>query len=180
MASSALSPSLWAHRVTFVVFALLILVVQLVPIDLRPARGAPPDLLLPFALAWMARRPDYLPVWVVAGLFLIADMLLLRPPGLYAALVVILTEKVRRRALERRFTTLAGEWGTVALGIVTVALVYRVILFATMVPQAPLGQSLIQTGLTVAVYPLVVFVTHYLFGVTRPAPSETDERGRVI
>ena len=122
MVSGLFSFSLWMSRLTFLVFALVILVVQLVPLDLRPATWAPPDLLLPFTLAWMARRPDYLPVWMVGGLFLVADMLLMRPPGLYAAMVVVLAENVRSKALERRFTTFGGEWGTVAVGIVIIAL----------------------------------------------------------
>ena len=180
MVSGLFSFSLWMSRLTFLVFALVILVVQLVPLDLRPATWAPPDLLLPFTLAWMARRPDYLPVWMVAGLFLVADMLLMRPPGLYAAMVVIFAETIRSKALERRFTTFGGEWATVTFGIVTIAVLNRVVHFAVVLPQAPLGLTVLETTLTVAVYPLVVFVTHYLFGVIRPAPGEADDRGRVL
>jgi len=155
-------------------------VVQLVPLDMRPAIWAAPDLLLVVTLVWVARRPDYLPVLVIALIFLTADLLFQRPPGLFAGLVVILTETLRKRSHGMRTMPLALEWGTIAFGVVAITLANRLVLAVTMTPQAPLGLTLIQMIATILAYPVVVLVAHLFFGVSRPAPGELDGRGQRI
>ncbi|MEL6838375.1 MAG: rod shape-determining protein MreD [Pseudomonadota bacterium] len=170
----------WTHRCIFMALAFVIIVAQLVPLDMRPITWSPPDLLLVITLVWVARRPHYLPVFVIAFLFLAADLLFQRPPGLWAALVVILTETIRRQNRDFRNMPLMVEWGTITIGIVGITLVNRLILIITMVPQAPLGLSLIQMIATIAIYPLVVLIAHFIFGVSRSAPGEIGSRGQRI
>lgn len=174
------STTSWAKRCLFLMVAFVIVVAQLVPLDMRPARWAPPDLLLAFTLAWVARRPDFLPVFIIAALFLLADLIFQRPPGLWAALVVMLTETIRRRSREFRSMPLALEWGTIAFGIIVITLVNRVVLAIVMVPQAPLGLTLSQMVLTIAIYPLIIFISHYMMGVQRLAPGAVDGRGHKL
>lgn len=178
--AEAFSGSTWAKRFVFVALAFMIIVTQLVPLDMRPPRWAPPDLLLAFTLAWVARRPDCLPVVVIAGLFLMTDLLFQRPPGLWAGLVVIFTETLRRRAREFRNMPLALEWVTIAFGIVAITLANRIILAMVMTPQAPLGLTLSQMVLTIAIYPVAVFISHYLLGVRRLAPGAIDQKGQKL
>ena len=178
--ADTLTASTWGKRIVFVGLAFIIIVMQLVPLDMRPASWAPPDLLLAVTLAWVARRPDYLPVGVIAALFLMTDLLFQRPPGLWAALVVILTETLRRRSREMRGMPLALEWGTIAFGIVAITLANRLVLAVVMTPQAPLGLTLSQMVLTIMIYPIAVFVTHFLLGVRRPAPGAVDGRGQKL
>jgi len=78
----------WMNRAVFVLLAFVLVVVQLVPLDMRPVIWAMPDFLLVVTLVWVTRRPDYLPILVIAGIFLMADLPFQRPPGLFAALVV--------------------------------------------------------------------------------------------
>ncbi|MEP4639809.1 MAG: hypothetical protein ABJZ83_15675, partial [Yoonia sp.] len=56
-------------------------------------------------------------------------------------------------------------------------LIYRVSLTIVMTPQPPLGLTLIQMVMTIAIYPLVVVIAHFIFGVSRPAPGQTDSLG---
>jgi rod shape-determining protein MreD len=72
------------------------------------------------------------------------------------------------------------EWTTVAAGIVAISAIYWVTLSIVLVPPGTLGLALIQLTLTLLAYPLVVFVSYALFGVSRPAPGETDELGHRI
>lgn len=178
--AEALSASTWGKRLVFVGLTFVIIVMQLVPLDMRPGRWAPPDLLLGFTLAWVARRPDYLPVGVIALLFLATDLLFQRPPGLWAGLVVILTETLRRRAREMRNIPWVLEWGTIAFGILAITLANRMVLTIVMTPRAPLGLTASQTLLTILIYPVIVFVTHYIFGVRRPAPGAVDKKGQKL
>ena len=78
---------------TFVALSSALAVVRLLPIDMQPMPLPGPDLMLCLVLAWTIRRPDLLPVWLVAVVMLAADLLLMRPPGLWAA-----AGKVSRRA----------------------------------------------------------------------------------
>ena len=147
------------------------------PVD-TPKRWIAPDLLLLITLAWVARRPSFVPILGVAAVFLLSDLLYQRPPGLWTALVLILSEALRARANSMRTLPFWLEWATVAGGILLITGIYRFTLSMVLVPQASLGLTLIQATLTIASYPLVVFVSYALFGVNRPAPGEVDEFGR--
>lgn len=173
-------PRIWMNRGLYILAAFIIVVAQLVPLDMQPTNWAWPDILLAMTLAWVARKPHYAPVAVIAILFLMTDMLLHRPPGLWAALVVILTETIRRQHRDFRNMPALVEWGTISVGIIAITVVNRLVLAIVMVPQAPIGLTLIQMISTIAVYPVVVIVGHFVFGVTRVAPGQTGSRGQKI
>ena len=168
---------IWIGRGVYLAVATAIVFLQLLPLDTAPPAWAPPDVLLAVTLAWVARRPEFLPFFVVFLVFLLTDLLFQRPPGLWAALVLILTETVRSRARGLRNVPLALEWGTVAMGIVAITLGNRLVLAIVMTPQAPLTPTLVQMVLTIAIYPVVVAVAQILFGLTRPAPGQVDSLG---
>lgn len=170
----------WINRGAFVALAFVFVVIELVPRDMRPASWAGPDMLLAITLVWVARKPSYLPVIVIAAFFLMTDFLFLRPPGLWAALVVILTEVIRRRNNEFRNMPFLVEWGTIAMGIIVITLVNRLVLAIVMLPQAPFGLTLSQMAATILVYPFVLAAAHFVFGVTRTAPGETGSKGHLL
>jgi len=170
----------WVQCGVFVALAFLLIVADLVPLDMRPSLWASPDLLLAATLVWVVRKPSYVPVTILALIFLMADFLFMRPPGLWAALVVTLTEVLRRQHREFRNMPLLVEWGTVAFGIVAITLANRIVLAVVMSPQAPLGLTLIEMIATILSYPIVVIVAHFIFGISRPAPGEIGSRGQVL
>jgi rod shape-determining protein MreD len=167
----------WPGRITYLLLALVLLTAPLLPLNMVPRPYASPDILLAVTAAWAARRPDTLPALVVLAVFLLADFLFQRPPGLFAALVLLLTEWLRRRSPRLRKGSFLGEWVTVGTGVAVVALVNRVVLAVLMTPQAPLGLTLIQLILTIALYPLVAGVAHLALGLRRPAQGEVDALG---
>ncbi len=164
-------------QAVFAALAGIILFLYLLPLDTRPDTWPVPDLMLLIAVVWTARRPEFAPVAVIAAVFLLADLLFQRPPGLWAGLVVILTELLRRRSKQIRNMPLLLEWVFVSVGIVAITLAFRVILAIVMMPQAPIGPTLIQLIMTILIYPVIVGLAHLLFGVTRPAPGQTDSLG---
>ena len=147
---------------------------------LEPIRWIAPNFLILLAVTWVTRRPSFAPVWVIAVLFLLADFLFQRPPGLWTALVLILTEILRGRSRSIRSLPFWLEWVTVAIGITVISSIYRFTLLIVLVPQGPLGLTILQLGLTIVTYPIVVFVSYALFGVNRPAPGEVDALGHRI
>lgn len=167
----------WAGRIAYLLLAFVLIAAPLLPLNTVPRAYATPDILLAVTAAWAARRPDTLPALVVAGVFLLADFLFQRPPGLFAALVLLLTEALRRRSLRLRRGSFLGEWIAAGAAIAAVVLAHRVILAALMTPQAPLGLTLIQLILTIAAYPAVAGVAQVALGLRRPAQGEVDSLG---
>ena len=168
---------LWMMRALYVTIVLTILFFQLMPLNMVPRVWAGPDLVLAVTLAWVLRRPEIVPPLLVAALMLLADLLLHRPPGLWAALVLITAEMLRARYVGLRDMTFAAEWAAVAVALVALTLSYRLVLNILAVDQAPLGLSLIQLIMTLAAYPLVVIVSQSLFGVRKRAPGDMDALG---
>ena len=171
------SAQIWIGRTIFVLLCFVIIFFQLLPLDTRPQFIPWPDFLLAVTLVWVARRPDYAPFVVIGALFFLTDLFYQRPPGLWAALVLVLTEFLRARAIRIRNMPIMFEWGTVALGVLAVTLAYRFILMISLTPQAPLGMTLIQMLMTIAAYPFVALVAHFVFRVTRPTPGAVDSLG---
>ncbi|MBL4768601.1 MAG: rod shape-determining protein MreD [Rhodobacteraceae bacterium] len=166
----------WIMRVWFLALAMLIMFFHLLPLDTLPRRWAPPDLLIAFVFAWALRRPDFVPVLSIAAVMLMADLMFQRPPGLLALLVLLGTENLRLRFAGLRDASFAGEWISVCIVLVAITVANRLVLALLAVQQAPLGLSLMQMLMTIAVYPLVVFITQSLFGVRTLAPSDADAR----
>lgn len=167
----------WLMRSLFVTLVLAILFFQLMPINTVPQVWAGPDVILALTLAWVLRRPEFVPPILVAGLFLLADLLLHRPPGLWTALVLVTAEFLRARYVGLRDMTFVAEWVAVACALVVLTLTYRSVLSLLAVDQAPLGLSLIQLIMTLAAYPVVVIVSQSVFGIRKRAPGDFDTIG---
>jgi rod shape-determining protein MreD len=164
-------------RAGYLALCMAVIFFQLLPLGTVPRSFAGPDLLLAFTLAWAARRPEYVPLLSIAAVALLADFLLQRPPGLLAALVVLASGAVKRRAAGLRDQTFAVEWLNISVVMIVVLLVYRLVLSTLLIPQAPLGLATIQTLMSIVTYPLVALVTTYAFGVQPSQPGDGDTLG---
>ena len=166
-----------AYWTLFLGLCSLIMFVKLLP--LRPGPGAipGPDLLVAITFAWVIRRPDYIPAWLVAGVFLIEDLMLMRPPGLWAAIVVVAFEYLRNRSATVRDSTFWSEWLTVAIVITGMFLANALIMGLFVVNQPGFGLILIRMILTIAMYPIVVLLAAKSLGLKRISPSEADKLG---
>lgn len=178
--AEAASRHIWTARGTFLLICFGIMFIQLLPLDQRPTLMTPPDLLLVVTFVWIARRPDYVPFYVVAGVFFLADLLLQRPPGLIAALVLIASEIIRSRAVSLRDMPLAAEFGLIATAVVAIAAVNRATLAVVLTPLPYQVIELLHILATIVAIPFVMLIAHIIFGVRRPAPGQTDSRGQRI
>jgi len=163
---------LWLMRALFAALAGALVFARLLPLDTLPPGWAGPDLFLALAFAWAVRRPEYVPPLLVAGLALTMDLLLQRPPGLWAAMTLVACETLRRRAPALRDLTFLAEWASVAGTLVAMVLAYRLVLTVLIVDQAPLGLSLMQLLSTLVAYPLVAALSHLVFGVRKRTPGD--------
>lgn len=189
--------SLWGYRTLFLGLAALIIFMGLLPLSALPSAWPLPDavlgyfpdwlypydwpgfdLLLVLTLVWVLRRPDFVPLLLVALVFLVDDLLSFRPPGLWTAIVLLGTEFLRARESSTRALPFWSEWVMVAMVVGAMSLSYRLILALFMVPQVALGAQLLYVLTTVAAYPVVASVTHYGLGLYRAAPGEVDPWGQ--
>jgi rod shape-determining protein MreD len=139
-----------------------------------------PDFLLCLTLAWVVRRPDLLPAPVIVGYFFIEDILLLRPPGLWALIILTGSEFLRTRTEQLRGYGFWLEYLLVFGLMLAMFVANRAILAIVMVPQVPLGLSLAQFLVTVVAYPVVVALSHFVFGLRKPATGEVDALGQKL
>lgn len=168
----------WGYRFAFVGVAFALLFLRLLPLG-RPAGALPgPDILLCLIIAWMMRRPDFLPVWLLVPVVLLEDFLLLRPPGLWTALVVMATEFLRSRIALTRELNFLTEWLLASGLIVALMLAERVITGLALSPQAPFGLAVVRLAGTILAYPVIVGLSRLALGLHKPAMGEVDERGR--
>ncbi|AMY67969.1 rod shape-determining protein MreD [Frigidibacter albus] len=165
----------WSYRALFVALAAALLFVRLLPLSTLPVQVPGPDLILCVTFAWVLRRPDFVPALAIVGVFLIEDMLTMRPPGLWALIVLLGSEFLRDRAGAMRGLPFLAEWATVAAVMAVMLLTSRMLLTLAMVPQVGLGLSLLLLVTTVLAYPLVVAASHLGLGL-RP-PGEIDGMG---
>jgi rod shape-determining protein MreD len=169
---------LWIMRMSFVGLCALVLFFHLLPLQTTPRSWSGPDLIIALAFAWALRRPEYVPALSVAVVMLLADLLLQRPPGLLALLVLLGVENLKSRARGLREAPFLAEWSVVAFVLIAITLMNRLVLAILVVQQAPLGLSILQMVITLMFYPVVVAFSQFVLGVRKAAPGEINAMGR--
>ena len=169
--------AVWGFRALFAALALLTLFFALLPFG--PGEGGVPGPELTFCLvcAWVLRRPDYVPLWLVVPVLLIDDALLMRPLGLWTLIVLVVSEYLRRRVDHAEALPFAAEIAQIT-GCVAVAFALNHLALAVLLVEAPppvAGQALHALA-TLVFYPVVVVLSQ-LAGVRRLAPGELDTMG---
>lgn len=172
------SRTIWLYRGLFVALAAFVLFLRILPLGSIAGNWPGPDLLLCLIMAWVMRRPDYLPVLLIALVVFIEDLILMRPPGLWTALTVVATEFLRSRVALTRELNFAVEWLLVAGLMIGMLLAYRLIFALVLLPQPPLGFALMQIFWSVLCYPVIVIASRLALYLRKPAMGEVDERGR--
>lgn len=165
------------YRALFIGLAALFLFTRLLPLSTEPTTWPGPNLLICLTIAWLLRRPDYVPVGIIVLVFLFEDMLLMRPPGLWAMLALLATEFLRDREATTRDLAFPVEWALASVVIVTMTALNALILGITMVPQGGFTLTLRQLLMTILAYPFIVLASHYLFGLRKAVPGEVDGLG---
>lgn len=176
----AVSANRQGYRALFVGLAVAIFFLRMLPLSTEPVTWPGPDVLLCLALAWVLRRPDFVPAATIVAVFLVEDLLQVRPPGLWTLLALFATEFLRDRAVVLRDIPFLVEWLMVAALMALMLLANRLVLAVVMVPQAGLGLTLAQYLSTVLAYPAVVGLSQFVFGLRKVAPGEVDELGHRI
>lgn len=172
--------SRFAHRALFVALAVAVLFVQLLPLDMIPARFPGPDLLLCLTFVWIRRRPDYVPAFLIVCIFLLEDFLTMRPPGLWPLIVLLGTEFLRSREVTLRDLSFLFDWAMSSAVIMAMTLIHWAWLALFIVPQPGIGPTILRALATIAAYPAVVLFTLFVIGLRRAAKGEVDALGHRV
>jgi rod shape-determining protein MreD len=164
----------WTYRALFLGLCLLVIGFKLLPLSLDDTGIPGPDLLLALTLAWLLRQPAVVPIGSILVVFLLADFLFQRPPGLWTLLVILVSESLRRRRLTMTEFPFLVEWSAFAGAVFTMILLDRLVLWVLMVDLPPLGLTLAHGIVTAAIYPVVVAVSKFLFGLRKIGPAEAE------
>ena len=168
---------IWVWRAAYTGLALGVMVLSLVPVGPGHLRLPAPDLLFCLTAAITLRRPELAPLPLVVALFLLADFVLNRPPGLWTAVVVGMVHVLRAQVIRVRELPFLSEWSIFALVLAGGVLVERVILFATFTPVQPLPPVLLFAAMTALVYPPVVLFTNLGLRLRKVALGEANMLG---
>jgi rod shape-determining protein MreD len=164
----------------WLLIAALTILARMLPLSVPADAWPRPDLLLALTLAWVLRRPAHLPAIAIALVFLAEDLFLMRPPGLWALIVLFGSEFLRRRQSVVREMHILLEWALVSSVIVAMFIANRLGLMIVMVPRVPLDLSLAKLVFTLLSYPLVVWGLQSVLRVRKPATGEVDDLGRKV
>lgn len=170
----------WLMITIYLLFCMTVIFFHMLPLETTPRRFAGPDLIVAISFAWAIRRPDYLPVFLVATILLLTDLMYQRPPGLWAALVLAAVEFLKSRAVRQREATFPVEWINMAILLIGITIVNRLILITLLAGHGSLVLVFSQLAMTIAVYPAIVLLSHLVLGVRKRAPGDFDGLGSRI
>ncbi len=167
----------WYFRGVYVLIAAVVLFIHLLPLQTVPSTWAAPNILACVTFAWVLRRPNYVPVMLIALVMIIADFLLMRPPGLTAGLVIVVSEALRSKSHSIRDVSFAVEWAMVSAAFLGIMLVMRFIQVIVMLDRPSFLLVFLEFIATIAIYPVVVGISRFVLGVRAIAPGEVDRSG---
>jgi rod shape-determining protein MreD len=157
----------------FVLICTFIYLGNLLPLQTLPRGWAMPDFVLLLAMTWSVRRPEFTPPALLAVMFLLGDLLLSRPPGLGAALMLMACGHLQRRSNRLNLAGFSAEWSRVALLILGIMLLERIILAITFLPVPSLKLSALQGFASMVSYPLVVGACALFLGIRHNSTQDT-------
>ena len=184
-------------RTLFLFVCAVIIFVQLLPLNTAPAvvqlidpvsgeliqEGSSyyslpgPDWLFCLTAAFLMRRPRWAPVALIVFVHLMADVLFLRPLGLWPAISLVAYEFLRRQINASNEVPLPLEIALVIGAFAAAVFANGLLLLIFAIPHPGLGVTLLHVLATAIAYPFVIVVTHFILRVRRAGVRELDSDG---
>lgn len=158
----------------FALIALALLLIRLLPLSPGATPWPGPDLTLCLTFAWLLRRPDQMPALLIAAVFLVEDILLMRPFGLWSAIILIGCEFARSHETRWRDQPFMLEWLRIATLLSFMVMAHRFATALAFVPLPSLGHVIMRLLATVFCYPLVVLAARWVLGLKRLDIAEAE------
>lgn len=170
----------WLRRATYIALGILILLQTLIPLDLNANHIPGPDILYTLTIAYIIRRPEYVPLWSLVFVFFMRDVLTMAPLGLGTLAMVAASELVRNNLQAFREYFFSIEWLWVSVIFAGMLVLQKVLLTLSISSSPSFVDMLIELLFTMLAYPVTVALMRYGFGIERPAAGKTDAWGHRI
>ncbi len=170
----------WAYALLFAVLAGVVVFLRMLPTGGSAGGWPPPDFIVLAGFAWVAQRPDFVPVLLFAALLLVTELLFLRPPGVASGLAVIGLEAMRARAGLFRERGFVAEWITAGIILALMLAAERVLFAVLFVDQPAFSLTALGYFVNVLVYPAVAALSVWGLRVRRLAPGEHASEVRLV
>ncbi len=170
----------FGFRCVFFALCALIIFLKMLPLSTIPRSIPGPDLLFCLTAVWIMRRPRWAPVGLIVLVHLIADILFLRPIGLWPAISLLGYEYLRRKAGGQTEISVPVEIGLAAATFAVLVAANALFHVIFGLGQPAFSVLLLHIVMTVVAYPFVIAVSHFLVRVRRARPTELDGSGIAI
>ncbi len=155
----------------------LAIAVALMSFSMIPPRGLQPDLPQPDILfcliaAWAMRQPDTVRPVMILFTVLLSEIMFLKPPGLWTALVLLATEFLRSLVDRIRYQAFTFEWIVFSGTFAAIIILYQLALAITFVPVLEPGSAALHVLATIIAYPVVVMISNTVFRVRKAGSAE--------
>lgn len=166
----------WFEIIMFIVCGFVAIGVSILPMSLTPSSSAFPDLLFPVVIAWVIRHPTTAPIFLVVMLGILADVMMMRPIGLWALMLLMSSEAIRLAERTFRDIPFLLEWFYVGALFTILMLLQNLLLFISFSSLYDAGDIVIHIVFSVAFYPLIVLVLRWMVGIRRPQKNTRPNR----
>lgn len=170
----------FGYRCLFVGLCMVVIFFKMLPLSTIPGRLPGPDLLFCLTAVWIMRRPKWAPVGLIVLMHLVADILFLRPIGLWSAISLLGYEYMRSQAEGGTEISPPLEIGLAAATFAVMAGLNGLVQYVLGLPQPSFGVTGLHVIMTVVAYPFVIAVSVYLLRVRRARPTDLDGTGFAI
>ena len=160
--------------VSFVLIVFVLIFIKVLPLNTVPKEWTAPDLLLCVTLVWCLRNPIRAPIILLAALFLLQDIILQRPIGLFSAVATLMCEWAKCQALRAKEFPFVIEWVTAAIAMIAIFILVQSIASLSMITKPSMwvfGKELI---FTILAYPLVTLLCRYGLGLRTHQVTEFE------
>ena len=168
------------RRATWIGFAIIAILIPLLPLGHQSDAWLVPDLLYCLTLIWVIREPRIIGVGTVAMLGLACDIFLGRPIGLGAIMLVLTSEAFRQQARFFQENMFLLEWAAAVVFFMLAQLGMSLVLVLTFTDPPQMGNVLAYVLGTAIAYPLIAGLLYASVKVRAPQPGQVSDRlGRV-
>ncbi len=169
----------WMFRGLFFALCACIIFISMLPLTTEPRRVPGPDLLFCITAIWIMRRPRWAPVGLIVLVHLIADLLFLRPVGLWPAISLLGYEYLRRKSTASTEIPALIEFGMAMTLFAVMVAANAVVHLLFGIPHPSFGASALHVIVTAVAYPVVMAFSVFVTRVRRARPSDFDGSGMI-
>ena len=177
--NSFMNIQIWIYTTKYIFLGFFILSVQILPLPIIQQEILWPDLLFLSTSGWLIRRPNYLPIFIIFLVHIVADIILLRPIGLWSGLSLIIFVFIKWRISRTKAIFKFGQELVFVISLFTLLIITNMFFQSIFrIVNPPLIMILLQLTFAIIIYPLVIFSLHYVLGVRYGRHIDITNRGQ--